>query len=251
VTVQLDVQGRVLVIRLKREAKRNAFDQELSVGIEVGLDRLEDDEDLWVGVLTGTPLVFSAGSDLKDGARARTERGGEYGLIRRRRTKPLIAAVEGLAFGGGFEAVLACDLVVAARDARFGLPEVKRGLVATSGGLFRAPRALPLHVVKEMVATGDPLSAERLWALGVVNRITEPGEAVAGALELAAAINANGPVAVRASLRAVDRIVATDDADAAGWAATQEALAAITASEDMREGVAAFFEKRAPDWKGR
>jgi enoyl-CoA hydratase len=248
-TVQLDVVGRVLVIRLKREAKRNAFDQELSVGIEVGLDRLEDDDDLWVGILTGTPLVFSAGSDLKEGQRARTDRGGEYGLIRRRRTKPLIAAVEGLAFGGGFEAVLACDLVVAARDARFGLPEVKRGLVATSGGLFRAPRALPLHVVKEMVATGDPLTAERLWALGVVNRVTEPGEAVAGALELATAITANAPIAVRASLRAVDRIVATDDEH--GWAATQEALETITASEDMREGVAAFFEKRQPNWQGR
>ena len=250
-TVQLDVVGRVLVIRLKREEKRNAFDQALSVGIEDGLDRLEDDDDLWCGILTGTPLVFSAGSDLKDGLHARTERGGEYGLIRRRRTKPLIAAVEGLAFGGGFEAVLACDLVVAARDARFGLPEVKRGLVATSGGLFRAPRALPLHVVKEMVATGDPLPAERLFQLGVVNRVTEPGEAVAGALELAEAINANGPVAVRASLQAVDRIVAPPEADDAGWAATDEALATITASEDMREGVAAFFEKRRPSWKGR
>jgi enoyl-CoA hydratase/carnithine racemase len=249
VTVQLDVYGRVLVIRLKREAKRNAFDRELSVGIEVGLDRLEDDDELWVGVLTGTPLVFSAGSDLQEGLHARTDRGGEYGLVRRQRTKPLIAAVEGVAYGGGFEAVLACDLVVAARDARFGLPEVKRGLVATSGGLFRAPRALPLHLVKELVATGDPLSAERLFQLGVVNRVTEPGEAVEGALELAAAIVANAPVAVRASLRAVDRIVATDDEH--GWAATQEALAAITASEDMREGVAAFFEKRQPNWKGR
>jgi enoyl-CoA hydratase/carnithine racemase len=249
VAVQLDIEERVLVIRLKREDKRNAFDQELSVGIEVGLDRLEDDDELWAGILTGTPLVFSAGSDLKDGLRARTDRGGEYGLIRRRRTKPLIAAVEGLAFGGGFEAVLACDLVVAARDARFGLPVVKRGLVATSGGLFRAPRALPLHVVKEMVATGDPLSAERLFQLGVVNRVTEPGGALAGALDLAAAVNANGPVAVRASLQAVDRIVAADDA--AGWAATEEARATIAASEDMREGVAAFFEKRSPNWKGR
>jgi enoyl-CoA hydratase len=247
--VSLEPHGRTLVIRLEREAKRNAFDHDLSIGIEAGLDRLEDDDALWVGILTGTPLVFSAGSDLQDGLRARTDRGGEYGLIRRRRTKPLIAAVEGVAYGGGFEAVLACDLVVAARDARFALPEVKRGLVATSGGLFRAPRALPLHIVKELVTTGDPLTAERLWSLGVVNRVTEPGGALDGALALAEAVVANAPIAVRASLRAVDRIVATGDDD--GWRATEEALATITASEDRREGVAAFFEKRAPNWQGR
>jgi enoyl-CoA hydratase/carnithine racemase len=173
-------------------------------------------------------------------------------LIRRRRTKPLIAAVEGVAYGGGFEAVLACDLVVAARDARFAFPEVKRGLVASSGGLFRAPRAVPLTVVRELVATGDPMPAERLWALGVVNRLTEPGGALGGALALAEAIAANGPVAVRASLRALERIVTADGRDDdAGWRATDEAVDAIRVSDDMREGVQAFFEKRAPHWRGR
>jgi enoyl-CoA hydratase/carnithine racemase len=249
VPVEVDVHGHVLVIRLEREAKRNAFDHELSVGIEAGLDELEGDDDLWIGILTGTRTVFSAGTDLKDGPNARTDRGGEYGLIRRRRTKPLIAAVEGYAYGGGFEAVLACDLVVAARDARLGLPEVKRGLVASSGALFRAPRALPLHVAKELAATGEPMTAERAWALGVVNRLAEPGAALEVARALAAEVCANAPVAVRASLAAIDRLVSAGDE--AGWTATAEAVDAIRTSEDMREGLAAFFEKRSPQWKGR
>ena len=139
------VHERVLVVRIEREEKRNAIDQALADGIGAALDRLDDDPELWVGIVTGTPTVFSAGSDLassRDGS-ARTERGGEYGVIRRDREKPLIAAVEGPALGGGFEIVLACDLVVAARTASFGLPEVKRGLVPTCGGLFRTPRRCP------------------------------------------------------------------------------------------------------------
>ncbi len=189
-----EVHERVLVVRIEREEKRNAIDQAIADGIGAALDRLDDDPDLWVGIVTGTPTVFSAGSDLassRDGS-ARTERGGEYGVIRRDREKPLIAAVEGPALGGGFEIVLACDLVVAARTASFGLPEVKRGLVPTCGGLFRTPRALPLNVAKEMLLTGDRLSPERAYALGLVNVVSEPGEAVAGALALAARICAVG-----------------------------------------------------------
>src|SRR5438067_498750 len=153
--VQTEARARVLVVSIRREHKRNAIDQEIADGIGAALDRLEDDPELWVGVLTGTPAVFSAGSDLaaSKSRSTATDRGGEYGVIRRDRVKPLIAAVEGPALGGGFEIVLACDLVVAARDASFGLPEVKRGLVPTCGGLFRAPRALPLNVAKEMLLT--------------------------------------------------------------------------------------------------
>ncbi|WP_406288381.1 enoyl-CoA hydratase-related protein [Embleya sp. NBC_00896] len=242
-------RGRVLVVSIEREAKRNAIDQEVADGIEAALNLLEDDPELWIGVLTGTSTVFSAGTDLSAGMSPKGERGGEYGLIRRQRSKPLIAAVEGFALGGGFEVVLACDLVVASSAARFGLPEVKRGLMAICGGTFRAPRALPLNVAKEMLLVGDPMPAERLYGVGVVNRVTEPGRALAGALELAERICANGPVAVRATLKAVDDVVTADDE--LGWTATDEGFATISASEDMKEGVTAFLTKRPPEWTGR
>ena len=170
-------------------------------------------------------------------------------MIRRDRTKPLIAAVEGPALGGGFEIVLACDLVVAARDASFGLPEVKRGLVPTCGGLFRTSRALPLNVAKEMLLTGDRLTPDRAHALGLVNVVTEPGGAVDAALALADRICAVGPVGARASLRALEATVA--ERDDLGWDATTAATDAIARSDDMREGVLAFFEKREPRWTGR
>jgi enoyl-CoA hydratase/carnithine racemase len=242
---------RVLVVRIEREEKRNAVDQEIADGIGAALDQLDDDPGLWVGVLTGTTTVFSAGTDLasaRDGSPG-TERGGEYGVIRRNREKPLIAAVEGPALGGGFEIVLACDLVVASSTASFGLPEVKRGLVPTCGGLFRSPRALPLNIAKELLLTGDRLTPERAYSLGLVNVLTEPGEAVEGALALAARICAVGPVGARASLRALERTVA--ERDDLGWEATTDATAAITGSDDIREGLAAFFEKREPRWTGR
>jgi enoyl-CoA hydratase/carnithine racemase len=249
--VETEVRERVLVVTIRREEKRNAIDQEIADGISAALDRLDDDPELWVGVLTGTATVFSAGSDLatsRDGSAA-TDRGGEYGVIRRHRTKPLIAAVEGPALGGGFEIVLACDLVVAARDASFGLPEVKRGLVPTCAGLFRSPRALPLNVARELLLTGDRLDPERAYALGFVNVLAEPGRTVDAALALADRICAAGPVAVRASLRALEATVA--ERDELGWWATTTATDAIKQSDDMREGVRAFFEKREPRWTGR
>jgi enoyl-CoA hydratase/carnithine racemase len=251
VSVTTELHDRVLVVRIEREEKRNAVDQAVADGIGAALDRLDDDPELWVGIITGTPTVFSAGSDLASskGGSARTDRGGEYGLIRRERAKPLLAAVEGPALGGGFEIVLACDLVVAARTASFGLPEVKRGLVPTCGGLFRTPRALPLNVAKEMLLTGERLSPERAWSLGLVNVLTEPGEALSGAFELAARICAVGPVGARASLRALECTVA--ERDDLGWEATAAATEAIVASDDIREGMAAFFEKREPRWTGR
>ncbi|WP_284346941.1 enoyl-CoA hydratase-related protein [Frankia sp. Cppng1_Ct_nod] len=241
--------GRVLIVTMRREAKRNAIDREMALGIDAALNELDDDPDLWAGVITGTAAVFSAGTDLSGGQDAVTERGGEYGIIRRNRTTPLIAAVEGWALGGGFEIALACDLIVAARTARFGLPEVQRGLVASSGALFRAPRALPPNVAKELLLTGGPLDPERAYLLGVVNLVTEPGEALAEAVRLAETICANGPVAVRASLAAINRLVAADDDE--GWQATAEAVDTILASEDRQEGINAFFEKRAPRWAGR
>jgi enoyl-CoA hydratase len=251
VPVRTEQHDRTLVVRIEREEKRNAVDQAIADGIGAALDQLDDDPDLWVGIITGTPTVFSAGTDLasaRDGS-PRTERGGEYGVIRRDREKPLIAAVEGPALGGGFEIVLACDLVVASSTASFGLPEVKRGLVPTCGGLFRTPRALPLNVAKEMLLTGDRLSPERAYSLGLVTVVTEPGDAVEGALALAARICSVGPVGARASLRALERTVA--ERDELGWEATTDATGAIRASDDIREGLAAFFEKREPQWTGR
>jgi enoyl-CoA hydratase len=240
--------GRVLLVRMERPAKRNALDAAMTAGLDAALNELDDDPDLWAGVLAGTSVAFSAGTDLVAGAGRPTPRGGTYGVVRRDRTTPLVAAVEGLAYGGGFELVLACDLVVAARSARFALPETARGLVANCGALFRGPRALPRNVAHEMLLTGDPLDAERAWSLGLVNRLVEPGGAEAAALELARRVCAHAPVAQRASLRAAGEVFA--ELDARGWAATARAQEMITASTDAAEGLAAFREKREPRWGG-
>lgn len=249
VTVRTEVRDHVLLVRIEREEKRNAIDPETAVGISDALDRLDDDDTLWVGVLTGTATVFSAGTDLKSGSGARTERGGEYGVIRRKRRTPLIAAVEGVAFGGGLEIALACDLVVASETARFALPETRRGLVATSGALFRVIRALPLHVAKQLLITGAEIDAHRAYALGLVNAVTEPGGAEAAALAMADDICLSSPLAVRATLAAIDVQLESDDA--AGWQATATASDTIKDSVDAREGISAFFERRTPNWQGR
>jgi len=238
--------GHVLVAHIEREEKRNAINEDITLGIDAALNTLDDDPALWVGILTGTPKVFSAGTDLT-GTMPTSARGGEYGIIRRERAKPLIAAVEGFAVGGGFEIVLACDLVVAARTATFGLPEVKRGLIPTCGGLFRGPRALPLNVAREMMLTGDSIDAARGYSVGLVNVLTEPGGALAGALALADRIAACGPNVVRISMAAINEVIAADDAD--DWDATARATHAMVAAPDKDEGMRAFFEKRLPNWE--
>ena len=162
--------GRVLVISMQRAEKRNAVDRALADALDAALNELDDDDDIWAGVLTGTADVFSAGSDLTAGGDYVTSRGGEYGIMRRHRRKPLVAAVEGPALGGGLEIVLACDLVVAASAARFGLPEVRIGVVPTCAGLFRAPRALPLNVARQLILTGRPIDAHRAYEVGFGQR---------------------------------------------------------------------------------
>ena len=247
--VHAQADGSVLVITLQREAKRNAVNRAMADQLDAALNRLDDEPALQVGVLTGGPRMFCAGSDLSAVGDYVTVRGGEYGIIRRRRRKPLIAAVEGVALGGGLEIVLCCDLVVAARDARLGLPEVKRGILPTCGALFRSLQALPPNVARELVLGGDPIGAERAHAFGLVNRLTEPGQALAEALQMARQLVANAPLAVQACLGAMNSLLAAQDA--LGWEYTARALEAIQHSDDLQEGIRAFFEKRPPQWAGR
>lgn len=247
--VHVERDGAALVLTLNRPERRNAVDRALADALSEALDQLDDDDSLWCGVLTGGPSYFSAGSDLTSGGDYVTDRGGEYGIIRRRRRKPLIAAVEGFALGGGMEIVLACDLVVAARTARFGLPEVGIGVIPTCAGLFRAPRALPLNLARELILTGDPIGAERAHAAGFVNVLAEPGEALAAARALAERIGRNAPLSVQACLAAVNDEL--DELAVEDWARTDRAKAAILGSEDTAEGVRAFLEKRPPVWRAR
>jgi enoyl-CoA hydratase len=239
----------VLVVTLQREAKRNSVDRGLADAIDGALNELDDDGSLWAGVLSGGPRFFSAGSDLTGGGDYNTARGGEYGIIRRERRKPLIAAVEGFALGGGMEIVMACDMVVAARDARFGLPEVGIGVIPTSAGLFRAPRSLPLNLARELILTGQPLGADRAYAAGFVNVLTEPGQALDGAVDMAQRICANAPLSVQACLAAINGLLAVDAG--LGWEQTEHAKSAILGTEDSAEGVRSFLEKRPPEWKAR
>lgn len=248
-SITLDRRGPVLVVSLDRERKRNAINPGMTAGLDRAMNLLEDDPELRVGVLQGSATAFSAGTDLLETSGEPSDRGGEYGLIRRHRSKPLVAAVEGAALGGGFEIVLACDLVVASTDASFGLPEASRGVVAACGGLFRAPRALPVNVARQLLLTGDSISAARAHELGLVNDLVEPGEALGGAMRLAERISSNGPVSVAASLHAVAAVSGLHDES--GWRETQAALDAVLCSEDLAEGLAAFQEKRTPHWQGR
>lgn len=253
-TMETAVHEHVLVITINRPEARNAVNDEVANGIEAGIDRLEDDDALWVGIITGVPPVFCAGADLKlinagRGAELATSRGGFAGITKRTRTKPVIAAVDGPALAGGTEITLACDLVVASTTATFGIPEVKRSLVAGAGGLFRLPRRIPFNVAMELALTGDPIDATRAHALGLVNHLTEPGEALSRAQALAAQITANAPVAVRSSRQVV--LEATDADDETAWRLTDEAMGRAMTSEDLKEGLTAFIEKRPPVWKGR
>lgn len=253
--IDYEVRGRVAIVTIRRPEVRNAIDREAAAGIEAAVDKLEADREVWAGILAGEGPVFCAGADLAAIASGRsdgisTERGGFGGLTRRVRTKPLVAAVEGPALAGGFELALACDLIVASRHAVFGLPEVKRSLVASGGGLFRLPRALGKQVALEMILTGDPISAERSYQLGLVNRLVEPDEAVSAALELAERIVANAPIAVRESRRVAGLAWAGDD-DASLWSETGVAASRVAQSEDFAEGPRSFIEKRPPVWKDR
>lgn len=251
-TLQLETRGNVLLITLNRPEARNAMDFETATALTAAIDRLEADDTLALAVLTGAGGTFCSGMDLKGflaGKRPSLPGRGFGGLTEAPPRKVLIAAVEGYALAGGFELALACDLIVASRAAKFGLPEVKRGLVAAAGGLMRLPRRVPYHVAMEYALTGDMMSAEAAHAYGLVNRLAEPGQALDGALALAAAVGANGPLAVATSKRIV--------AESADWSNEEmferqrPLVAPVLASSDAREGAAAFAEKRKPVWTGK
>ncbi|KAA1373090.1 enoyl-CoA hydratase-related protein [Aeromicrobium fastidiosum] len=244
--VETEVRSRTLIITLNRPAKRNAIDMEMTDLIDDALALLEDDADLRVAVLTSSSGYFSAGTDLTQQASPASRRGGEYGLARRRRSKPVIAAVDGDALGGGFELVLACDIVVAGEQVRFSLPEVKRGVVANSGGLFRAVDRLGHSLAAEMLLTGEPLSVQRAHQAGLVNTIVAPGTALDAAIRIADRIALNSPAALDASMRALDETRAVEDPWR--WEITRTAQHRIEESSDHLEGIAAFFAKRTPDW---
>jgi enoyl-CoA hydratase len=250
--VLTEVRGRILVITINRPDQRNAVNAAVAEGIAGALDRLDAESELSLGVLTGAGKGFSAGMDLKafvTGERPYAGDRGFAGITQRAAAKPLIAAVEGFAVAGGLEVALACDLIVASRGAKLGVPEVKRSLVAAGGALLRLPRILPRTVALELALTGDPIDAERAHELGLVNRLAEPGEALTVALELAESIAANGPLALAATKRIMTEAV--DWPDSEFFTRQGEIVGPVMTSEDAREGATAFAEKRAPAWKGR
>jgi enoyl-CoA hydratase len=242
----------VLVITINRPAARNAINRAAAAAIAEAMDELDEQPELSAGVLTGAGGTFCAGMDLKAflaGERPSVPSRGFAGIVERPPAKPIIAAVEGSAVAGGFEVVLACDLVVAAENARFALPEVQRGLVAAGGGLLRLPRRVPYHLACEWALTGDFVSAASAQAAGLVNRIVAPGQAAAAATELAQRIARNGPLAVAATKRILAE--SQDWPTAAAFGRQRAISEPVRESQDAREGARAFLEKRSPQWKGR
>lgn len=253
-SVDYEQRGPFAVIKINRPEARNAVNGAVAQGIEDAIDKIEADDSVWVGIITGEPPVFCAGADLKEinagnaGGLA-TAKGGFAGIVQRERTKPIIAAVDGPALAGGTEIVLSCDLVVASTAATFGIPEVKRSLVAGAGGLFRLGRKIPLNIAMELTLTGDPIDVTRAHHFGLVNRLVEPGQALDAAVALAEQICANAPVAVRESRKIV--LEATNAPDDVGWKMSAHGMGVAMSSEDFSEGLTAFIEKRPPVWKGR
>jgi enoyl-CoA hydratase len=252
VPVEIEQIDATLIIAINRPAQRNAVNQAVSLAIAAALDQLDADPALRVGIITGRGGSFCAGMDLKAfiaGERPELEGRGFGGVTEAPPKKPLIAAVEGFALAGGCELALACDLIVAAEDAWFGLPEVTRGLVAGSGGLVRLPRRIPPAIALEYALTGERMSAPiaNLW--GLVNRIAASGEALKEALVLAAQITANAPLSTLMTKRII--LESASWAEDEIWDRQRPLTESVLASEDAQEGACAFAEKRAPDWKGK
>ena len=251
--IEYEKHGNYAVITLNRPEARNAVNGAVALRMEEILDDYESDQNLWAAILTANGPAFCAGADLKEIAAGRgnelgTRKGGFAGLVKRQRVKPLIAAIKGSALAGGTEIALACDMIVCSRETRFGLPEVKRSLVAAAGGLFRLPRTIGMAPALEMIMTGDPLSAERAYQLGMVNYVVDENEVMNSAIALTNRVIAAAPIAVQESRGvAINAFTASDEEL---WQASVEAFARNAKTEDYQEGPRAFIEKRAAKWKG-
>jgi enoyl-CoA hydratase len=250
--VLTEQRGRVLVITLNRPDQMNSVNPELAQAVATTLEAFDADDTVAVGVLTGAGRGFSAGMDLKafaGGAFPNVEGRGFAGIVEKSSDKPLVAAVEGFALAGGLEVALSCDVLVAARGAKLGIPEVTVGLFAGAGALLRLPRQLPMNVAMEMALTGEPILAERAHELGMVNRLAEKGEAVDVAVELAERMARNAPLGMAASKRIIREMGGMTEEEF--WAYQAPIMSEVFGSEDAIEGATAFAEKRDPDWKGR
>lgn len=251
--VKVEIIDRIQIITVNRPQARNAINYETAHELAAALDRLDADDDVVIGILTGAEGTFSSGMDLKafaqSGQRPLVEGRGFAGLCERPPRKPIIAAVEGYALAGGFEMALSCDMIVAANNASFGLPEVKRGIVAGAGGMLRLPSRIPYHIAMEAVLTGEMLPAARMHGYGLVNRLVEPGQALEAALELARIVAGNGPLAVQTAKKIVTE--SRDWRQADMFDLQRPRVAHIFASADAKEGATAFAEKRKPVWRGK
>jgi len=249
--VLTEVEDGILIVTINRPEAKNAMTKAAAEGIAAAMDRLDAEDDLRVGILTGAGGTFCSGMDLKGFLRGESptvEGRGFGGVVQAPPKKPLIAAVEGYALAGGLELMIACDLVVAHQDAKFGIPEVKRGLVAAAGGVMLLPDQIPQRIAMELALTGDFIDAQRAYQIGLINQVTD-GPALAAAKALAQRIAANGPLAVRVSKQVMK--------ESRGWPMEERyerqarLIAPVFTSHDAREGAAAFAEKRKPNWTGK
>lgn len=251
--VKVEIIEQIQIITVNRPEARNAVNYEAAHELAKAFDALDANDNVMIGILTGAGNTFCSGMDLKafahNGQRPLVEGRGFAGLCERPPKKPLIAAVEGYALAGGFEMALSCDLIVAANNASFGLPEVKRGIVAGAGGMLKLPSRIPYHIAMEAVLTGEMLPAARAHAYGLVNRLVEPGKSLETALELARIIAANGPLAVQTAKKIVTE--SRDWRQADMFDLQRPRVAHIFASADAKEGATAFAEKRKPVWRGK
>jgi len=254
--VHVDLVDHVLTITMDRPEARNSLNYQMMAELAAAFERLDEEVECWVGILQGEGPTFCAGADLKEALQARQsgeeiKRPPNAASIFHRHRKPVIGCVEAQAYAGGLELLMVCDLIVATTEATFALAEVKRGLLAIGGGLFRLPRRLPANIAMEMIVTGAPMPAPVLHHHGFVNRLTQPGEGRSAARDLATLIAANSPVAVQAALEVTASAISEGWNDEQGWKGQKGPSQRVQSSQDLIEGLRAFSEKRSPIWTGR